>query len=131
MATPICRCGREKRNHQGLLACRSYDPMDFTPFNRDLSGEDGMGCHCELCNALKYAVGRREDPAPHSAALYDALISGRHEHVSWTDWTDKLRANHTDEGRGFQSSGSFMASGMGLGMTPGGVTGSTYREERT
>ncbi|MFF9118351.1 hypothetical protein ACF09Y_22575 [Streptomyces massasporeus] len=107
--------------------------MDFKPFDRELSGEDGMGCHCELCNQLKYAFGGLEDPAPHSAALNDALLSGKHVHVSWTQWTDKLRANKPggERSRGYQASGSFMASGMGVGVTPGGVTGSTYRKGRS
>ena len=105
--------------------------MDFKPFDRELAGEDGMGCHCELCNQLKYAVARLEDPAPHSAALNEALLSGQHVHVSWTDWTEKLRANRAgnEPSRGYQTAGSFMASGTGIGVTPGGITGSTLRKE--
>jgi hypothetical protein len=108
--------------------------MDFSPFDRELSGEDGMGCHCALCNALKYAHGRHENLTPHSQALHAALTDGTHVHVSWPEWTDKLRANHIGgdigcNGRGYQSAGSFMKSGTGIGMTPGGITGSTHREE--
>ena len=135
MATPICRCGREKRDHHGLSSCRNYDPMDFTPFDRELSGQDGMGCHCDLCNQLKYAHGRHANLMPHANALYDALLSGQHVHVSWTEWTDKLRANRTgDDGpscyRDRDAVRSYFRDGMGLGVTPGGVTGSTYRKER-
>jgi hypothetical protein len=108
--------------------------MDFSPFDDELSGEDGMGCHCDLCNQLKYAHGRHENLTQHSAALYAALLAGTHVHVSWTEWTDKLRANHVGgdlgcNGRGYVSAGSFMKSGTGIGMTPGGITGSTHREE--
>jgi hypothetical protein len=102
MATPLCRCGREKRQHEARAAnwysnypmlCQNYDPMDFEPFDSELAGEDGMGCHCDLCNALKYAANRHgsEWVAP-ANAVYDALLAGSHVHVSWTEWTDKLRA---------------------------------------
>lgn len=108
--------------------------LNFKPFDRELSGEDGMGCHCGLCNELKYAHARHEDLDPYSRALHAALTAGTHVHVSWTEWTDKLRANRTGGergymGRGYQTSGSFMKSGTGIGVTPGGITGSTYREE--
>ena len=108
--------------------------MDFAPFAQELSGEDGMGCHCPLCNELKYAHGRHANLAPHASALYDALLAGKHVHVSWTEWTEKLRANRTgDDGpacyRDRDAVRSYFRSGMGLGVTPGGVTGSTYRKE--
>lgn len=104
-------------------------PMDLSPFDRELAGEDGMGCHCLLCNELKYAHGRHEYLAPYTSALHAALLAGKHVHVSWTEWTEKLRANTTGNGRGYQTAGSFMASGTGIGMTPGGISGSTYRKE--
>lgn len=103
--------------------------MDFSPFDDELSGKDGMGCHCPLCNELKYAHSRHENLAPHTAALHAALLAGRHAHVGWTEWTDKLRANRVDNGRGYVTAGSFMRSGTGIGMTPGGITGSTHRKE--
>jgi hypothetical protein len=144
MSAPLCRCGREKWQHEPLPvnsyspACRDYDPMDFTPFELELSGEDGKGCHCDLCNDLKYAANKHagRDWVPLSNILYDALLAGTHAHRSWTEWTDKLRANHVGgdlscNGRGYQSAGSFMKSGTGIGMTPGGITGSTHREENS
>lgn len=133
MAIPLCRCGREKWQHQPLPVnsfspvCRDYDPMDFTPFDAELAGEDGMGCHCGLCNALKYAANRQGlawvDPGN---VLYDALLAGTHVHVSWTEWTEKLRANHPrDDGpachRDRDAIRIYMRDGMGLGVTPGGI----------
>lgn len=110
------------------------DELNFAPFDRELSGEDGMGCHCDLCNEAKYAHARHANLRPYSEALHAALVAGTHVHVSWTEWTDKLRANRTgDDGpacyRDRDAIRSYMRGGMGLGMTPGGITGSTYREE--
>lgn len=96
MADPLCRCGREKHQHQLRLAnwysayplrCRDYDPMDFTPFERQLSGEDGMGCHCDLCNNLKYAAHGRPGLAwvPAANVLYAALLAGTHVRRGWVD----------------------------------------------
>ncbi|MFE9286615.1 hypothetical protein [Streptomyces olivaceus] len=108
----------------------SQTPLDFSPFDDELSGKDGMGCHCSLCNDLKYAHGRHDYLLPYSAALHAALVAGTHVHVSWGEWTEKLRSNAPSRtGRGYQSAGSFLASGTGIGMTPGGITGSTYRKE--
>lgn len=142
--TPLCRCGREKAQHKPRPAnsystypvlCSAYDPMDFSPFERELSGEDGMGCHCDLCTQLKYAANRRGLAwVPPANALHNALLSGTHVHVSWTEWTEKLRANRDgDDGpscyRDYEAVRSYMQSGTGLGMTPGGITGSTHRKE--
>jgi hypothetical protein len=95
--------------------------MDFTPFESEIAGENGMGCHCELCNQLKYAVSLPQgDWVPLSNTLYDALLSGTHAFRSSDEWAEKLRAD-SPGGRGYQTSGSFMASGMGMGVTLGGI----------
>lgn len=132
---PLCRCGREETQHKTPRpeVCRGYDPMDFAPFDAELAGEDGMGCHCPLCNELKYAHGRHKNLAPYSRALHDALVAGRHVHVSWTEWTEKLRANRTgDEGpacyRDRDAVRIYVRDGMGLGVTPGGINGALARK---
>lgn len=142
MSAPLCRCGRENWQHKPLPvnsyspACRDYDPMDFAPFELELSGEDGRGCHCDLCDDLRHAANKHVGRGwvPLSNTLYDALLAGKHVHVSSTEWTEKLRANRTgDDGPAcYRDRGawrSYFRYGMGLGVTPGGVTGSTYREE--
>jgi len=119
----LCRCCGQTR-------CPTYQPMDFTRFEDQIAGEDGMGCHCDICNPLKYEASRPMGRTlPFTQALWDALVAGTHVHVSWDEWAEKLRANSTG-GRGYQSSGSVMMNGIGAGVTPGGVTGSGYRRER-
>lgn len=57
--------------------------------------------------------------------LLDALRAGRHVHVSYRQAavTARARAIATGTyGRPIPRSGSAMRSGIGLGMTPGGVT---------
>ena len=123
----LCRhCGEDR--------CRTYQPMDFTRFEQEIAGVDGMGCHCDLCNALKYAHGRHKNTLPHTQALWDALVAGTHVHLSWTEWTDKLRANRSgDDGpscyRDRDAVRSYMRDGMGLGVTPGGINGALARKE--
>jgi hypothetical protein len=92
--------------------------MDFKPFLRDITG-----CCCDLCNALAHAVSLPQgDWVPRSNTLFDALVAGTHVYRSHDEWAEKLRADSTG-GPGYQSSGGFMKSGLGLGLTPGGVTG--------
>ncbi|MCX5365859.1 hypothetical protein OG864_44995 [Streptomyces sp. NBC_00124] len=123
----LCRhCGNDK--------CHAYEPMDFTRFEQEISGADGMGCNCDLCNQLKYAVSRHAYTLPFSQALWDALVAGTHVHVSWAEWTDKLRAERGgDDGpscyRDRESARSYMRDGMGLGVTPGGINGALARKE--
>lgn len=112
----------------------AFPGLDFAPFDRELSGDDGMGCHCDLCTALKYAHGRHANLTPYSEALHAALVAGTHAHVSWTEWTDKLRANRAgDEGpacyRDRNAIRSYMRDGMGLGVTPGGINGALARKD--
>lgn len=108
MADPLCRCGREKQQHESRPAnwystlpvpCQTYQPMDFTPFEQDLSGEDGMGCHCDLCTELKYAANKHgRNWVPFAGALHDALSGGTHVYRSWSEWTEKLKVDSATGG---------------------------------
>ncbi|MEU1443069.1 hypothetical protein [Streptomyces mirabilis] len=106
MSEPLCRCGREKQQHERRPAnwystlpilCQAYKPMDFTPFEQELAGADGTGCHCDPCNALKYAANKHvgRDWVPFSNALYDALLGGTHVYRNWSEWAEKLKADAT------------------------------------
>lgn len=88
----------------------------FDPFDTEI-----RGCFCPLCMTLASAHARHMLSALSAAsdALFAALEAGTH--------TAQGPRGSLIKGRGYQSSGGFMASGMGLGVTPGGVTGSTYR----
>jgi hypothetical protein len=97
--------------------------MDFEPFTAQITD-----CCCDLCNALAFAVSLPQGAwVPHSNTLFDALTAGTHAFRSRTEWTEKLRAN-SPGGRGYQNSGGFMATGLGLGVTPGGVTGAMRKD---
>lgn len=136
MATSLCRCGQEEHLHPCLtgngfsVSCLAYDPMDFGRFEGELTGDgDPDCCCCDLCNAVAHAVslplGDRATPA---VALWDALVAGTHTFLGWDEWVAKLRANRPS-GPKYQSSGSLMG-GLGVGVTPGGVTGGEYRRRR-
>lgn len=102
--TPLCRCGREDWQHKPLPInsysppCRTYTPMDFDPFDDQI-----RDCCCALHNQLAYAVSvppvRRRDWVPASNAIYDALLTGSHEYVSWRDWVEQLKARTEPEKR--------------------------------
>ena len=87
----------------------------FDPYNDEI-----WGCFCPLCMALASAHARHLPSALSAASdvLFAALEAGTH-----TKQGPRVRLT---KGRSYQSSGGFMQSGMGLGVTPGGVTGSTY-----
>jgi hypothetical protein len=100
------------------------------------------GCHCPLCLERMYAASSGSvDGGPRgrlfriaSRILLDALKAGGHVRVEEAAYLEQRRAEHQErvrnggDPRGHSSSGSFMATGMGLGMTPGGVTGSVSDE---
>lgn len=93
----------------------------FDPYNDEI-----WGCWCVLCKALASAHARHTPSALDEAsdALFNALESGSHKHeeprVSLTKW-DPLK---------YRDDGWKMREGLGVGMTPGGVTGSTRRRSR-
>jgi hypothetical protein len=112
---------------------------DFAPY-----AEQTDGCHCSLCRERMYAASSGSaDGGPRgrlfriaSRILLDALGSGGHVRVEEAAWVEQCRAEHQErvrnggDPRGYSSSGSFMATGTGLGMTPGGVTGSVSDERQ-
>lgn len=100
-----------------------------------------LDCHCDLCNERGYAasspaVDGGTDGRPYRIAnriLLDALIDGTHVRREYAEWIEICKARHAESvanggpERGYYKASmrDFYASGMGLGMTPGGVGGST------
>lgn len=134
MTACLCRCGWEKQLHPCLTgngfskSCLNYDPMDFSRFENELTGDGNPNCCCcDLCNVVAHAVSLPQgDRVTPTVALWDALVAGTHVFRGWDEWTEKLRANR-EGGRDCQSGGGFMQRGLGIGLTPGGVTGSRRR----
>jgi len=97
-------------------------------------------CHCDLCTEIAYAVsvghaGSEDRVRIGYRVLLDALRSGTHTRRELPEWTEICKQRHADSvrnggserGYGKADMRSFYATGMGLGMTPGGVGGTARR----
>jgi hypothetical protein len=92
-----------------------------------------LDCHCDLCNERSYAISSgAADGGPDGIrvriahrVLLDALREGGHTRREWDEWLRICKARSSG-GRGYVkvSMRDFYATGLGIGMTPGGVGGS-------
>lgn len=134
----VVRCDRTLKIWTGPTP----GPQDYKPHLDQITD-----CHCDLCNEVVYALS---SPAvdggsgnrPHRIAcriLLDALTLGTHVRRENSYWVEICKARHAESvagggpERGYYkvSMRDFYATGMGIGMTPGGVGGSTYRRGTT
>lgn len=123
-------------------------PVDFDPYRAEFTD-----CCCPTCREVDYALsdvldftGRRHLAA--CEALLAALRAGTHDRVERADWHEQCRREHDDRVAAAKAAGitgrrladiergysavrmsDFYTTGMGLGMTPGGV-GGTVRDRR-
>lgn len=88
----------------------------FDPYNDEI-----WGCFCPLCMKLARAAVARTGLDEASDALFSALEDGTHRHED--PHVSLVKRNPMN----YRSDGSDMREGLGIGMTPGGVTGSTRR----
>jgi len=111
---------------------------EFAPFLGQI-----LDCHCDLCNERGYAASSPAadggtDGRPYRIAnriLLDALTLGTHARREYSSWIEICKARHAESvanggpERGYYKASmrDFYATGMGLGMTPGGVGGSIRR----
>lgn len=133
-ASVLVRCDRTYRIWTDPAPGRA----EFEPFLDQI-----LDCHCDLCNERGYAASSGAadggtDGRPYRIAnriLLDVLIDGTHVRREHAEWIEICKARHTESvadggpGCGYHKASmrDFYASGMGLGMTPGGVGGSTRR----
>lgn len=89
----------------------------FDPYDEEL-----WNCWCPLCMALAGAALRGTGPSSRASEdLFEALESGRHRHQGPNVSPTKF------DPRSVRDNGWQMREGTGIGVTPGGVTGSVHR----
>ena len=130
----------------------TVDNSDIGPKDFDAYRAQITDCYCPLCRECAYAVsdvldmrGRRSRAA--ARVLLAALQAGAHRRVEQDVYHAQARVDHDrriaeaeaagvtgraleDIRRGYSTvkMSDFYATGMGLGMTPGGVGGSARKD---